>query len=209
MFYAGPTEFVRLVGAFVTDAVTTREPVLVAVSEPKIHALQTALGTKADDVDWADMDQVGRNPGRIIPVWQDFVGPRIGRRDSVHGVGEPIDARRDADELTECHRHEALLNVAFANSVPWSLACPYDTSTLPSSVIDEARHNHPFVSIDGTAVPILPRHQSVHARPFDEHLEPAPRRTRSASTFRTPPSSTGCGSRSSRWRGKAGFQTIG
>lgn len=175
LFYARPSEFVTRVGSFVADAVAADEPVLVLVSEPKICALQSVLGSKADAVHWADMDRIGRNPGRIIAAWQDFIDEHQASRRCVRGVGEPIDANRDADEVIECHRHEALLNVAFANSSPWWLMCPYDTSTLAAPVIAEARRNHPYLRVDGAAVPNpLAVPLDVHARRFDADLEPAP-----------------------------------
>jgi len=49
----------------------------------------------------------------------------------------------------ECQRHEALLNVAFGDGAAWQLMCPYDTSTLPAEVIDEARRSHPLLRVDG------------------------------------------------------------
>ena len=46
--------------------------------------------------------------------------------------------------MAECERHEALLNIAFADPDFW-LLCPYDTVALDERVVEEARRNHPFV----------------------------------------------------------------
>ncbi len=59
------------------------------------------------------MSELGRNPGRIIPAWHDFAAEHAGA-ERLYGIGEPIWAGRSHDELVECHRHEALLNLAFA-----------------------------------------------------------------------------------------------
>ena len=47
------------------------------------------------------------------------------------------------DEVVECQHHEQLLNVAFVGR-EFDLVCPYDTSALPTDVVDEALRSHPF-----------------------------------------------------------------
>jgi MEDS: MEthanogen/methylotroph, DcmR Sensory domain len=44
----------------------------------------------------------------------------------LRGIGEPLFATRSADELVECQRHEALLNLAFQDAPGFWLLCPYD-----------------------------------------------------------------------------------
>jgi len=67
-----------------------------------------------------------RNPARIIPAWRRFLDRQGGDRRSVRGIGEPIWSGREEQELTECQRHESLLNVAFDHGQAWRLLCPYD-----------------------------------------------------------------------------------
>jgi len=85
------------------------------------------------------------NPARIIPAWQRFADLARARGRPFRGIGEPISARRSADELAESQRHESLLNVAFSASEPWWLLCPYDLESLAPEVVDEAQRHHPFV----------------------------------------------------------------
>ena len=145
LLYAGEAEFVGQASAFIRDGLDAGEPVLVVVGTEKIAALRDELGDRATEVRFADMLDVGANPARIIPAWQAFVDEHGGEGRPVRGIGEPIWAGRSADELAECERHEALLNLAFADAPAWWLLCPYDTQTLPSRVLDEARRNHPSV----------------------------------------------------------------
>jgi len=176
LLYSGLDGFVAGVAPFVAEAVDSEEAVLVVVDVQKIEALKAALGAKASAVHFADMAVVGRNPGRIIPAWQDFVDEHRGDGHSLRGVGEPIAPSRSEDELAECHRHEALLNVAFADSPPWWLLCPYDASALSPDVIAEARHNHPFVARDGEHEESRSaRLTEDHARPFTDPLVPLPK----------------------------------
>ena len=75
---------------------------------------------------FAEMDDVGTNPARIIPAWTDFVAGHEGQ--AVHGIGEPIWAERSPAEVVECQRHESLLNLAFGDEVDFRLLCPYDSA---------------------------------------------------------------------------------
>ena len=145
LFYEGLDGFVDGLLPFVRAGVAAGEPTLVAVDREKIEALTGALGDDAGAVDFADMRAIGRNPGCIIPVWREFVAEHAGDGRRARGVGEPIWAGRSAAELDECHRHEALLHVAFDDGPPWKLVCPYDAGALPAEVVDEARRTHPYV----------------------------------------------------------------
>ncbi len=143
--YEGDDVFLARVVPFIRDAGAANEPILVVLPEPTLAVTREALGADADAVLFADMDEVGDNPARIIPAWQRFLCEHAGEGRSVRGIGEPISAARSQAELAECERHEALLNVAFEGSDFW-LLCPYDTGSLEPAVIDAARRNHPFLS---------------------------------------------------------------
>jgi anti-sigma regulatory factor (Ser/Thr protein kinase) len=145
LFYEGERGFLDATVPFIAGAVAADEPILVVVSAAKIDLLRAHLDGDADRVQFSDMNDVGRNPARIIPAWHDFVNANAEGRRRLRGIGEPIFPERTADELDECHRHEALLNLAFDDGPPWWLVCPYDTRALPSDVVDEARRTHPVV----------------------------------------------------------------
>ncbi len=145
LFYAGEDEFVGRVARFVQDGLEAEEPVLVAVSAAKIDLLRQALGGAAVRVAFADMDDLGANPARIIPAWREFADRTLANGGRARGVGEPISAGRSPAELVECQRHESLLNLAFDPGPAWWLVCPYDTSTLDAGVITEARRSHPVI----------------------------------------------------------------
>jgi anti-sigma regulatory factor (Ser/Thr protein kinase) len=175
LLYAGPDEFVAGCAAFVREGIAADEPVLVVVGSEKIDLLREELNGPAEDVTFADMAEVGRNPARIIPAWQDFVDSQLRVDRPVRGVGEPIWAGRNPDELVECQRHESLLNVAFAHAPAWQLLCPYDISALPDSVVDEALRSHPIV-FSGSELAANDRFRGLEAsgRPFDAPLSDPP-----------------------------------
>ena len=152
VFYSGDEGFVARSRRFVEEGLEREEPVLVMVGSRKLELLREGLGARADAVHFADMEVVGRNPARIIPAWSRFVGDHAGSGGGMRGIGEPIWAGRNPDELVECQLHESLINLAFAAADDFRLICPYDTAALPEDVIAEARRSHPVVSNGGEHV---------------------------------------------------------
>jgi anti-sigma regulatory factor (Ser/Thr protein kinase) len=147
LLYRGIDELVSSAVPFIQDGLAAAEPVLVAVLPDKTAALRQALGADADRVEFVDMYEAGRNPARIIALWQRFLEnsarPAV---TGVRGLGEPIWARRRPAEIVECQVHEVLLNLAFRDGPGWQLMCPYDTEALPVGVIAEARRSHPLLT---------------------------------------------------------------
>src|SRR5918911_95590 len=80
LLYTGEDELVTATSSFVRAGVAAGEPALVVVGARKIDLLREALGDDADDVYFADMGKVGRNPARIIPAWRAAARDRRARR---------------------------------------------------------------------------------------------------------------------------------
>jgi anti-sigma regulatory factor (Ser/Thr protein kinase) len=167
LFHAGADEFLQATVPFVSEAVEREEPVLVAVTRPRRRDLEHELGDLAAFVQFADMEALGRNPARIIPAWQRFVDVHAGPTRPVRGIGEPVWRGRSEAELAECRRHEALLNLAFADAPAWDLLCPYDTTALDEHTLQAACHTHPHLC-DGNGAP------RVSERYLPPHEAPAP-----------------------------------
>jgi anti-sigma regulatory factor (Ser/Thr protein kinase) len=176
LFYSGDEEFVDRCREFVEEGLERDEPVLVMVGRRKLELLRGALGDRAAAVQFTDMEDVGRNPARIIPAWARFVAESGGNGGGLRGIGEPIWADRRPDELEECQLHESLINLAFAGADSFRLVCPYDTSALPDDVIAEARHSHPVVSSAGSAATCgdYTGREEVASRFFEPLSEPPP-----------------------------------
>jgi anti-sigma regulatory factor (Ser/Thr protein kinase) len=169
LFYAGEREFLERTNAFVRAGLEADEPVLVMALAPKVRALRADLGVDAARVLWADVAEVGANPARLIPAWRSFVKEHGAPGRWVRGVGEPIWAGRTPEELVECQRHEALLNIAFADGPYLSMLCLYDTETLSASVVTEAMRSHPMVIEEGV------RRESSSYSAEEEASEPSHR----------------------------------
>jgi len=150
--YAGDGEFLDGASAFIDEGLSAGEAALVMVGPAKIDLLRRRLGAAAARVEFADMERVGRNPARIIPAWRELLAGQPPERHA-RGIGEPVWAGRGQPELVEAQHHEALLNVAFADTPTLSLLCPYDLDALAPTEIDEARRTHPRVQRLGRTDP--------------------------------------------------------
>ena len=141
-FYRSEADFLDGVLPFVREGLTRSEAVVVALPEPRLGLLRTALGGDADRVELLDMADVGGNPARIIAVWETAVARHAAT--GLRGVGEPAFPGRREAELVECQLHELLLNTAFDGGPAWRLMCPYDEARLPRSVCTGAVASHPL-----------------------------------------------------------------
>ena len=149
LLYAGINGFLDAVLPIVRQAATDGAAVKVAVERTRLEALTEALGELAEHIELVDMASVGANPARIIAAWRDFVTDNTHTGTRMVGIGEPVWPARSPAELSECQLHESLLNTAFADAVDFQLFCPYDTTTLPPSVLAAAAKSHPSRQQDG------------------------------------------------------------
>src|SRR5215831_18424356 len=138
-FYRGQPEYAAAIVAIIQAGLAAGEPALVAVPGIKARVIRDRLDDGPGEVVFTDMAELGRNPARIIPEVRAFTDKHPGQR--VRFVGEPIWPERSATEICETTRHEALLNLAFAQA-PMTILCLYDAPGLAGSVLTDARRTH-------------------------------------------------------------------
>ena len=138
-------DFASSMVPFLEEGLDAGEPIMVAVIPEHTTWLKDSLGRRSDEIDFVDMSELGRNPARIIPAWQQFLDQSSGQGRPVRGIGEPIWPGRRPEELLECQLHEALLNVAVDPELPFWLICPYDAEELSDAVVEEAYRSHPVI----------------------------------------------------------------
>ena len=166
--YGAGKSLVDQVSRFLAPALDKEEPVLIATKADSLSSLEEAF-QHHPLLDLAPIEDVGRNPGRLIWLWQDFLDRNGAAERTVWGIGEPIYAGRDAAELAEGQIHERLLNQAFHGSeFALHLGCPYDMSSLSGDVIEEMGRSHPFIG-DGAE-----SRDSDRFEPADLATSPAP-----------------------------------
>jgi anti-sigma regulatory factor (Ser/Thr protein kinase) len=144
-FYRTDDGYATTVAGFLRAALEAGEAAFAAVPPAKARLIRDALGRGARDVEFADMTMLGRNPARIIPRVLTFID---GHEGHVRYVGEPIWPARGTAELREATRHEALVNLAFADADA-EILCPYNIAELDPAVLADARRTHPQVLSSG------------------------------------------------------------
>jgi anti-sigma regulatory factor (Ser/Thr protein kinase) len=144
LFYRDDDDFLAGLLPFVREGLEQDEAVVVAEPRARLDLLRDALGDDASAVELLDMAEVGRNPGRIIGVWDRLLREHTAAGRRLRGVGEPAFVGRRDSEFLECRLHELLLNRAFDGGTPWRLLCPYDETHLPRPVVRAALHSHPM-----------------------------------------------------------------
>lgn len=172
-FYADADDFLAGTVPFIRSGLEAEEAILVAMPRPRLDLLGDALSGDGERVQFADMEELGRNPARIIPAWRDFLDEHMLDGRGMRGIGEPIWSGRSVPEIDECQRHEHLLNVAFAGASAFSLMCPYDTARLDDRVLEDAEHSHPLLCRDDR-VSKSGSYDSPPPSPFDGVLNPPP-----------------------------------
>ena len=141
LLYRDRSQLEGAVREFARGGAAAGEPLLVAVPRANLEWLRAALAADAADVQFEDMNEVGRNPARILPMIQEWVDEHDGR---ARVISEPMWPERSYAETAECLRHEALLNHALAGSGA-RILCPYDAERLDAAVLEGAALTHPVL----------------------------------------------------------------
>lgn len=146
LFYADVDELLAGALPYAEAGLDAGESVLVALPPPSRHPVEAALASAPPgQLQFLEMERVGRNPARLIPAYREFVEAAAGKGRRARGIGEQLWAGRSRAELDECERHEALLNLAFGAVPEWSLLCPYNTTNLTDEVLDRVARHHPYL----------------------------------------------------------------
>ena len=177
-FCADDAEFLAIVEPFVREGIGAGETVLVAVADTRAAQLAQRLGRTAMEVRFADLDGLGPNPARLIPLWRSFLDG-MGPATPCRGVAEPVHAGRRRAEIEECLVHETLVNLEFSEGEPLWLRCFCDSSQVAPETIQDLRRRHPHVSdASGTSPNDDYREPEVANLAAEPGLPPRPRGTR-------------------------------
>lgn len=142
----GQADFVDGLLPFVEDGVDAGEAVVVATTPEHGEWLSEGLGSKASEVQFVDITELGRNPARIIPACQQFLRESSGYGRPARAVGEPVWDGRRPEEVVEYQLHEALMNLAVDPELPFWVLCPYDAGNLDADVLAEVSRSHPALA---------------------------------------------------------------
>jgi hypothetical protein len=149
LHYQDERELLSHAVPFVRQGVDLDEPVLVALGDPWLEQFRSRFDAYPG-VTYVDIQDAGRNPGRILPwVFHSFAQRHPERRLRI--LGEPIWPGRSEAAYPACLHHEALVNLALSD-VALTLMCAYDSSALPERAISDSYYTHPLL-LDGHSEP--------------------------------------------------------
>lgn len=161
--YRDQAEYLAQVLGFARAGLARGEPLLIAVPGDRIRLLERQLAGDRGEIVFRDMEAMGRNPARIIPSVRAFADQHAGQR--FRFVGEPIWPARTPEEVCEAVRHEALINLAFAQTAA-TILCPYDVARLGPAAVTGARRTHSELLAHGR-----PAAAAGHDAPWEVPLE--------------------------------------
>jgi anti-sigma regulatory factor (Ser/Thr protein kinase) len=146
-FYSGEQEYLHGLHNFISDALSTSSPAVIAVPGPGLERIRAGLEDDLAHVQLTDMSELGANPARIIPAIRAAIDTQTGK--TLYFVGEPVWGERSQDEICEAMRHEALVNRAFA-AARVHILCPYDVTAVDPAVLADAERTHRWLCSDGS-----------------------------------------------------------
>jgi anti-sigma regulatory factor (Ser/Thr protein kinase) len=144
LLYRRPEQLRVALEEYVRDAVCAGEPCLVALPARHLEQFGDALRGIDADVRLENMAEMGRNPARLIPSLIDWLDDQSG---PARVISEALWPERSYAEVSECMRHEALVNVALAEHEV-SVLCPFDAEHLAAEILAGAELTHPYLIDD-------------------------------------------------------------
>ncbi len=142
--YGSDEQFLAMARPLLEESLDHGDAVLAVTTPANLELLNTALGARGADVDYAESAFFGRRPTQRVAAFH-----RYWKRHATSGAGarvrilaEPVWAGRSSREIAAWTRMEAALNVALAPTTI-SMICPYDTRILLPAIVASARSTHP------------------------------------------------------------------
>jgi transcriptional regulator with XRE-family HTH domain len=143
LLYETQDDFVGPVTSLLREAVEDGDAALAVTTPENIDLLREGLGEAAKRVEFAKSREWYSSPVAALGGFRRFVTSSItaGTR-WVRIVGEPLWPGRTGDLVRRWEGYESGINLVFA-SMPVTLVCPYDVSSLPDEIITSTRATHP------------------------------------------------------------------
>ncbi len=141
LIYHDEAEFDAALHTFLQEAAAAGEPVLVALPGRHLDHVREALGDAMAGARCADLEQVARNPSRLLSMIEEWVTAHGGR---ARVVSEVVWPGRSHAEAVEALRHEALVNHALAGSAA-TIMSPFDARHLDEEILAGVEMTHPTV----------------------------------------------------------------
>ena len=150
LMYGSDQEFMDLALPLIEEGLSANQPTLVAVQDRHIENLRAALGGTPEGLTLHPLEDFSETSARTRDKFARWAAEQTAGGERVHVMGEPPWALAHDAQVRDWARHEAVLNIVFAD-LPVTFVCPYDARALPEDVLAHARGTHPEV-VDGEGV---------------------------------------------------------
>lgn len=149
--YHSDEDFLAMALPFIVDGLDAGEPVLATTTPANLELIGTALGVRAERVDYAETAYFGRRPIQRVTAFHRYWKRHAdaGNR-RVRILAEPVWAGRSAAQIRAWQRMESGLNVVLADTGVYMI-CPYDARTVDPGILAGARRTHPEYISGSTA----------------------------------------------------------
>jgi transcriptional regulator with XRE-family HTH domain len=149
LVYGSGDEFVGAIVPFLREGLERSDALLVVTVQPCKQAIADEMGADADKIEFAGAADWYSSPADTLRRYRTFIDGRLEAGFKwVRIVGEPVWADRSAAEIAEWTRYEAIINLSLA-AAPATILCPYDSRTVPASVMRDAGCTHPECAESG------------------------------------------------------------
>ena len=181
--YGSDRQFLEMALPFLEPGLANGEPVLAVTTPANLELIRSALGTRAEDVDYAESAFFGRRPPQRIAAFHRYAQRQAPGRDGarVRILAEPVWTGRSAREIAAWQRMESALNVALAETSIFMI-CPYDTRSTGPGIVDSARRTHPALARGPDAIP-NPDYADPAAFASESYGRPLPEPPEGAAAF--------------------------
>lgn len=156
LLYGSADELVEGARDFLDRGAAAGDPMLVALPAASRALLAPVIPPSAEV---CAMEDLGRNPARIIPSVRAWAAGHPARR--VRVLGEGVWPGRSLDELAEQAVHESLVDRALADLEVEAL-CPYDLRRVPDALVRDVERTHRELCCGGTV-----RRSTRHGEPLE------------------------------------------
>lgn len=152
LVHGSEREFTETVVPYLREGRRVGDALVVIVTPERADRLRVELDAGTSQaIEFIDAAEWFTGPMATLAAYYDRTREDWWPRGRLRLLAEPVWAGRSPLEIREWHRHESLLNVAFAGT-PTTLLCAYDAA-LPPAVLDEVSRTHPELSGPGGSSP--------------------------------------------------------
>ena len=144
LLYSTPGEFVGVTEPFLRGGLERGERAFVITNQANMGPLRAALGSAADDVEWADTAVWFPKPIDRIQALDRYLREQLdGGASRVRIIDESVWPEDSAGAVSELKRFESICNLLFAALPVWMI-CPYNAS-LFNHILPDAYRTHPVI----------------------------------------------------------------